>query len=78
MWENLVIIVICSMVYFLLRRIDPDKDIERFYYRTNKPVYYMHFFAYKVIIFALVVNLKFLAAGVIKYLKTNYVGKMIH
>jgi hypothetical protein len=64
--ENLVIIVICSLVCFLLKRVDPDKDIERFYYKTNRPVYYIHFFAYKIIIFALMLNIKYLLANFFK------------
>lgn len=70
--STIIIIVLCGCTIAIYRYINPDKDIERFYYHHNKVYYYLLYLAYAILIMSLSFNIKFLASSLWTYAKKYF------
>jgi len=62
MIDSIIITIVCGACIFCYKRIDPTKDVERFYHVHNKMLYYLHVFAYTVLLLAFAYNARYLLA----------------
>lgn len=68
--KNIIIIsIVCGSVLLVYKYLDPNKDVERFYHSHNKGLYYLHVFAYTILMLSFVTNLRVVVISIYKKVK---------